>query len=482
MDIKNATTIYEADPNYYIYPKMNKWNMVKLLEGLTKFIYGRRLLKIIKVSSILGFFLLLSSAGISQNLQSVKRKGELEKLPRDLEIQLALSALPSHLKDSATVYVLNPDKGFEVARKGSNGFYAFVARNGDDAMRGSWPLNEYRDDILYPISFDETGAKAQMRVFFDIAAMQAKGTTPERLKKTIQERYKTHYYKAPERAGVSYMLSPILRTYSNPDANNNVQTTSNPHVMYYAPNISNHDLGGVKPSLDNAYPFVIMQGPHGYTIQNVGEKERAIINNEYEEMLERLCKIKAEWCLPKKNDSNLLPMHHHQLQTETMDTKDFTTSFTVDKTPKQLFDAINNVRGWWSEEIEGKTDVLNSEFNYHYKDVHRSKMKIIEFIEGKKIVWLVQDNYFEFTKDKNEWKGTKIIFEIVKLGNKTQLIFTHKGLVPQYECFTICTDAWTQYIQKSLYNLVTTGTGLPNRSDNPQTENERKLGNSQNLQ
>jgi hypothetical protein len=65
----------------------------------------------------------------------------------------------------ATVYVLNPDKGFEIARKDTNGFHAFVARTGEDAMRGSWPLKEYRDDILYPISFDQAGAKAQMQVF-----------------------------------------------------------------------------------------------------------------------------------------------------------------------------------------------------------------------------------------------------------------------------------------------------------------------------
>ena len=82
---------------------------------------------------------------------------KIEPLPRDLEIQLALSALPPHLRDNATVYILNPDKGFEVARKGTNGFHAFVARTGDDTFRGSWAFTKYRDDILYPISFDKAG-------------------------------------------------------------------------------------------------------------------------------------------------------------------------------------------------------------------------------------------------------------------------------------------------------------------------------------
>ena len=227
--------------------------------------------------------------------------GKIEPLPRDLEIQLALSALPPHLRDHATVHVLNPDKGFEVARTGTNGFHAFVARTGDDAFRGSWPLTKYRDDILYPISFDKAGARAQMRVFFDAAEMQANGTPPGELKRIIKDRFKTGYYKAPERAGISYMLSPILRTYYNPEASgeesDSVLTMNYPHVMYYAPNVSNEDIGGGKPA--GMYPFVIMPGPHGYFIQPIDLTERAAITKEYEEMLARLCKIKKVWCLPK---------------------------------------------------------------------------------------------------------------------------------------------------------------------------------------
>ena len=242
--------------------------------------------------------LLLSLTASAEDKQAPKMMYKIEPLPRDLEIQLALSALPPHLRDNATVYVLNPDKGFEVARKGTNGFVAFVARTGDDSFRGSWPLTEYRDDILYPISFDKAGAEAQMRVFFDAAKMQANGTPPGELKKIIKDRYKTGYYKAPERAGISYMLSPVLRTYWNPEESDKVITANIPHVMYYAPNVSNEDIGGGKPG--GMYPFVIMPGPHGYMIQLLGLTERAAINKEYEEMLVKLCKIKEVWCLPKE--------------------------------------------------------------------------------------------------------------------------------------------------------------------------------------
>src|SRR5712675_3176632 len=148
-----------------------------------------------KIQTISVVLALLFSLTVSaQNNGTAKGTNKLAPLPRDLEIQLALSALPPHLRDNATVYVLNPDKGFEVARKGTNGFHTFVARTGDDSFRGTWLLKEYRDDILYPISFDEAGAKTQMPVFFDAAAMQAKGIPSEELKKIIQERYKTSYY------------------------------------------------------------------------------------------------------------------------------------------------------------------------------------------------------------------------------------------------------------------------------------------------
>ncbi len=158
-----------------------------------------------------------------------------------------------------------------------------------------------------------------------------------------------------------------------------------------------------------------------------------------------------------------------------MTTTDFTTSIVLNASAAEVFNAINNVRGWWSEEIEGNTADLEDVFNYHYQDVHRCSMKIITSIPGQKVEWQVLDNYFSFTADKDEWKGNTIVFEILREGDQTRLQFTHEGLVPEYECFDICQNAWTTYIQKSLYNLITTGKGQPNGKDNPQTDDEKKL-------
>lgn len=158
-----------------------------------------------------------------------------------------------------------------------------------------------------------------------------------------------------------------------------------------------------------------------------------------------------------------------------MKTQDFTTTIYVDQAPEEVFNVINNVRGWWSEEIEGSTDKLNAVFKYQFEDVHRCQIKVIELTPGKRIVWYVLDNYFNFTRDKTEWKDTKMIFDISRKDNKTEIRFTHAGLVPEYECYDACHQGWTHYIQNSLLKLITTGKGEPNKTGKPQTETEKDL-------
>ena len=161
-----------------------------------------------------------------------------------------------------------------------------------------------------------------------------------------------------------------------------------------------------------------------------------------------------------------------------MHNQHYTATFAVDQTPEQVFAAITNVRGWWSEQIDGRTDQVGAEFKYHYRDVHRARFKITEFVPAKKIVWHVVENYFDFVEDKTEWMGTDVVFEIGKQGDKTELRFTHVGLVPAYECYSVCTDAWGSYVKGSLRDLITTGAGQPNRADEIKRvddEHERRL-------
>ena len=158
-----------------------------------------------------------------------------------------------------------------------------------------------------------------------------------------------------------------------------------------------------------------------------------------------------------------------------MSATDFKTTLLVDQTPAEVFAAVTNVRGWWSEEIEGGTAKLNDEFTYHFEDVHRSRFKLTEVIPNEKVVWLCLENYFKFTADEKEWTGDQMVFEILKEEGKTRLTFTQVGLNSEYECFDICQNAWTNYIQNSLYKLITTGRGEPNAKGTARTKDEEKF-------
>jgi hypothetical protein len=144
-----------------------------------------------------------------------------------------------------------------------------------------------------------------------------------------------------------------------------------------------------------------------------------------------------------------------------MKTQDYTTSITVDATASDAFKSINKVSKWWTENVEGKSQKLNDEFTVQFGDVHISTQKLVEVIPDKKVVWLVTDSKINFVDDKQEWTGSKISFEISEKENKTQVRFTHFGLVPDIECFNACSNAWSEYIQGSLLPLINTGKGKP---------------------
>jgi hypothetical protein len=93
---------------------------------------------------------------------------KLDKMPVALETDYALSALPPQLRAGATVYLLDPAKGYYVGRKGSNGFITFV-------MRTAWEWAEFRNDVVTAISYDAEGARVIFPVYQDAAAMRASG-------------------------------------------------------------------------------------------------------------------------------------------------------------------------------------------------------------------------------------------------------------------------------------------------------------------
>jgi len=239
--------------------------------------------------------LLIAIQGFAQNPVAVGSSGwKLETIPVDLETDFALSALPSHLRTDATVYLLDPEKGYYIARRGSNGFICFIART-------EWEWAEFRKDLAAPISYDAEGAKTIFPVYLDVAAMRASGKfTALQIKDTIVERINKGIYKAPSRTGISYMLAPIMRVYPAMPDNKDIVTMSMPHYMFYAPYITNTDVGIKQdahqgPMLVNPDQWVLgeRKGPHGYIILPATETEKAKILEESKELVKRLGAYKA---------------------------------------------------------------------------------------------------------------------------------------------------------------------------------------------
>ncbi|HEY5826328.1 MAG TPA: SRPBCC domain-containing protein [Cyclobacteriaceae bacterium] len=144
-----------------------------------------------------------------------------------------------------------------------------------------------------------------------------------------------------------------------------------------------------------------------------------------------------------------------------MKNQDYTITINVNANASEAFKAINNVTKWWTENLEGNSQKLNDEFTVRFDDVHVSTQKIVEFVPDKKVVWLVTDSRLNFVEDKKEWTGTKISFEVVEKNGRSQIVFTHQGLIPAIQCYDGCSGAWGQYITESLLPLLNEGKGKP---------------------
>jgi hypothetical protein len=244
-----------------------------------------------KCRRVLFFILLLSAA---QCFAQTPADPKLDKMPVALETDFALSSLPPQLRPGATVYLLDPAKGYYVARKGTNGFICFV-------MRTAWEWAEFRNDIVTAISYDAEGARVIFPIYLDAAAMRASGKyTALETRNIIVDKIKKGIYKAPARPGISYMLAPLMRTYPAKPDQHTVMTMHGPHYMFYAPYLTNADIGNI-PEGQADGPFLVhpeamflgeKKAPYGYIIVLEGEKEKAKIVADNKVLLKRLADYK----------------------------------------------------------------------------------------------------------------------------------------------------------------------------------------------
>jgi hypothetical protein len=187
-------------------------------------------------------------------------------LPRELEIELALNAAPKHLRDAATVLVLD-STGYVKAREGTNAFTCLVSRRGGD---------------VFPVCWDAEGARSLLPVEIDDARLRLGGSTIADIERAVADGFKSGRYKAPSRTGVAYMLSPVR--YRIDEKGHVTRSNANPHVMFYGPNLTDADIGGVRGSL----VYMNKVGPDGMIIVPVGVQEREAVLHESQSLVERV--------------------------------------------------------------------------------------------------------------------------------------------------------------------------------------------------
>lgn len=248
-------------------------------------------------------FLTISILNIpSQLCAQLTADSILEKMPEDLEKDFALSALPSQLQPNATVYLLDPLKGYYISRQGTNGFVCFISRT-------EWEWGEFRKDLAIPMSYDAEGAKTVFVVYQDVAALRAAGKLSElQVRDTIRQRIKTGYYKAPGKTGISYMLAPVMRAYESDPGNKKIITISVPHYMFYAPYVTAAELGITANSQQNFilanpgdYLLGAGKGPYGIIIVPADHELKMKIVSDGAELLKRLKAYKPYFAIMDGN-------------------------------------------------------------------------------------------------------------------------------------------------------------------------------------
>jgi len=236
-----------------------------------------------------------SLAGIASAGSRQTNETTLEAMPPKLETQFALSAAPPRLREAATVYLLDPKKGYYLARQGTSGVTCIVQRT-------DWDMVDFRNDVYWPVCYDAVGTRTYLKAIMDAAALRAHGMSPLALKAEIERRFREKTYAIPDKPGVSYMVGPVMRAIGPPDMQ--LHTMAMPHLMFYAPFVANEDIGA-KPNFNDpstlAYPFVDKHteggAAHSYMIQLIGQAETAKILNDEKQLIQALCAYRDVLCL-----------------------------------------------------------------------------------------------------------------------------------------------------------------------------------------
>lgn len=161
------------------------------------------------------------------------------------EVALALSAAPESLRAEAGVFVLGKD-GYRRVRDSRNGLNCLVGHD--------------RPGTQEPICWDREGSETILPLALDEGKWRASGATEQEVARLRAEGFANGTYRAPRRPGIAYMLST-----ENDVFNGERVIRYHPHVMSYAPYLTNADISA--DGKDPNAPWILNEGsPHAYII------------------------------------------------------------------------------------------------------------------------------------------------------------------------------------------------------------------------
>jgi hypothetical protein len=212
----------------------------------------RGVITVALAGALILFFCAPATLTSSTPAKATQTGGVVHIYPHDQEIALALAAAPQALRQDAGVYVLTPS-GFVSARASRNGFTCIVNRDG--------PGNEK------PTCYDAVGTKRILPVDIVVGGLLLKGVPQAKIEAQVLAGYRSGLYHVADRLGVAYMLSNHNWDH---DASTGKTIVFPPHVMFYAPYMTNKDIGS-KGDFAYGLPSIGYRGPLGVIIVPCGQ-------------------------------------------------------------------------------------------------------------------------------------------------------------------------------------------------------------------
>jgi len=140
--------------------------------------------------------------------------------------------------------------------------------------------------------------------------------------------------------------------------------------------------------------------------------------------------------------------------------KNFHRTITVNATATEAMKKISQLNRWWIKGFSGSAGKFNDTFTVPFGEPSFVTFVVSECVPGEKLVWKVTDCYLPWFNDKKEWNNTEVVFQLSQHNGKTQIDFTHVGLVPEIECYGVCEKGWNGHLN-TLVKFINEGIGLP---------------------